>query len=63
MRKTILLFLVFACMNAAAQDGWTITTSDYKAKTYFGDALANGQLGILPWREPFSVQDVTINQH
>ena len=61
MRKTVLLFLALACLNAAAQDGWTITTSDFKAETYYGDALANGQLGILPWREPFSVRDVTIN--
>ena len=61
MRKIALLFLALACLNAAAQDGWTITTSDYKAETYYGDALANGQLGILPWREPFSVRDVTIN--
>lgn len=38
MRKTVLLFLALACLNAAAQDGWTITTSDFKAETYYGDA-------------------------
>lgn len=61
MKTLILLLWAFTSFHAAPGDGWTLTTTDYNAPTYFGDAVANGQLGLLPWKEPFSVKDVTIN--
>lgn len=47
--------------NAAAPDGsWRIRTESY-AEPYHGVTLANGGIGIVPWREPFSVRRVMLN--
>lgn len=40
--------------------GWTITAADYNAP-YVGAPMANGGIGLLPWREPFSVRHVVLN--
>lgn len=40
--------------------GWTITARDYDAP-YVGAPMANGRIGLLPWREPFSVRHVVLN--
>lgn len=51
-----------ALTSAAAPDSqWTISTSDYDAPEYYGVAVANGGIGFIPWREPFSIKDVTLN--
>lgn len=39
---------------------WQIATHTYAAP-YHGVTLANGGIGILPWREPFSVRRVMLN--
>ena len=36
-------------------DGWVVEADDYEA-AYTGVPVANGILGILPWKEPFSVR-------
>lgn len=45
----------------AAEDGWKITATDFAAEEYFGATLANGQLGIRPGKEPFSISAVLLN--
>lgn len=61
------LFIVFFCLismlavRANEQEGlWKIQTTDYQG-TYYGTAVANGGIGILPWKEPFSVRHVMLN--
>lgn len=39
---------------------WKIQAVDYQG-TYYGAAVANGGIGILPWKEPFSVRHVMLN--
>ena len=39
---------------------WQIAAHTY-AEPYHGVTLANGGIGILPWREPFSVRRVMLN--
>ena len=50
------LFIVFFCLVSAltikanGQDNlWKIQATDYYG-TYFGAAVANGGIGILPWK-------------
>lgn len=64
MRK---LFIIFFCLaslltaRANEQESlWKIQTTDYQG-TYYGTAVANGGIGILPWKEPFSVRHVMLN--
>lgn len=47
-------------VKTSAGDGWTLETSDYNGE-YTGAPVANGVIGILPWREPFSVRHVMLN--
>lgn len=56
--KRIVVF--FSCMlfilsvKAAEYDpAWTIRTTDYNTDRYFGVAVANGGIGILPSKDPF----------
>ena len=61
MRNTFLTILLCACMSLAAQNnGWKLTATDTGA-TYVGAPVANGGIGILPWKEPFSVRHVVLN--
>lgn len=45
----------------ACYDSWSITAIDQNSTEYYGIAMANGHLGILPGREPFSIQEVVQN--
>lgn len=57
----ILLCLVVNIIPVMADTaGWNITTTDKESK-YYGVIVANGRIGILPYREPFSVRDVYLN--
>lgn len=63
MRKYVLLliWLISSQTNLHAQDSlWNIHTSDYHG-TYYGAAVGNGGIGILPWKEPFAVRQVVLN--
>lgn len=63
-----LCFCLFLCCcvqtPVRARDGestlWQLHTSDLHSP-YVGAPMANGRIGILPWREPFSVQHVILN--
>lgn len=61
------LLIVFYCLVSAltikanGQDRlWKIQTTDYHG-TYYGATVANGGIGILPWKEPFSIRHVMLN--
>ena len=41
-------------------NGWVVEADDYEA-AYTGVPVANGILGILPWKEPFSVRHIMLN--
>ncbi len=62
-RFGITLFLVlFLAVNSFAQSKkslWTIDAT--KTDNYVGAPIANGKIGILPWKEPFSVRHVMLN--
>lgn len=52
--------LLWGASLPAAADGWTLEADDYTAD-YTGASTANGMLGILPWKEPFSIRHVVLN--
>ena len=52
--------LLWGASLPAAADGWTLRADDYAAD-YTGASTANGMLGILPWKEPFSIRHVVLN--
>lgn len=67
MKKMILsLFLLFSlCVQTFGAENadshlWQLHTSDINAD-YVGAPMANGRIGILPWKEPFSVRHVILN--
>ena len=63
MKKTLLLLFLFSRFVLTFADnktGWEISTSE-KGGDYYGAVVANGRIGILPWREPFAVRDVFLN--
>lgn len=67
MKRIMLTLLCSAAIVAAAgantqpsADGWILSADDYEAE-YTGAPVANGTLGLLPGREPFSVQHVVLN--
>lgn len=41
-------------------DGWKLHCHDFDA-AYTGAPVANGTIGILPWKEPFSVKHLILN--
>ena len=41
-------------------DGWKLHCHDFNA-AYTGAPVANGTIGILPWKEPFSVKHLILN--
>ena len=47
----------FTAMRAVTseKDLWQLHTSDIHAD-YVGVPMANGGIGLLPWKEPFSIQ-------
>lgn len=52
--------LLWVASLPAAADGWKLEADDYTAD-YTGASTANGMLGILPWKEPFSIRHVVLN--
>ena len=62
IQSLILTAALLAGCSGGAGDGWTVSTADYVAADYYGIAMANGSLGILPGKEPFSVQEVVQNR-
>lgn len=61
MKKVFLALLSFVSVFVYGNnDLWQLRTTDAKA-TYVGAPVANGRIGILPWREPFSVRHVILN--
>jgi len=66
MKKTIVLFLmiffftVYTTQAANEEKGWLISTNDIHAD-YTGVPVANGTIGILPWKEPFSIRHLILN--
>lgn len=61
LHRLLFALLLFATLPATADNGeWVLHTTDYTGD-YTGAAMANGTLGILPWREPFSVRHVILN--
>ncbi len=65
MKKSVLLliFVLFSFSLSAVErndEGWRIIADDYSAD-YTGVPVASGRLGILPWKEPFSVRHLMMN--
>lgn len=61
MRNVILGLLFGSCTMLSAQDkGWKLAATE-PDETYVGAPVANGGIGILPWKEPFSVKHVILN--
>ena len=56
----LILLTAGASLSYALDKGWVIeaTSGDYD---YVGAPVANGGIGILPWREPFSIRHVVLN--
>ena len=64
--KYKLLIIVFLCINSLqylsaqeSQQGWIIEAKN--TQNYTGAPIANGTIGILPWKEPFSIRHVILN--
>lgn len=61
----VLLLSLFVCTAAYAEmpaDGWSITVAGEDCRdSYSGVSVANGTLGLLPWKEPFSVRHLMLN--
>lgn len=64
--KLKLLIIVFLCIafphNVFPQDNennWVLEATN--TKDYTGAPIANGTIGILPWKEPFSIRHVILN--
>lgn len=45
-----------------SDDGWRITVCEEDCRdSYSGVSVANGTLGLLPWKEPFSIRHLMLN--
>lgn len=65
MKKALTLILLVVCTTAMKaqkeyDSTWVLQANDYNAE-YVGAPMANGTIGLLPWREPLSVRQVTLN--
>ena len=47
-------------MHCVAQDAWTLTASHPTATPYFGETVANGQLGLVSSAQPLKNADVVL---
>lgn len=58
----LLAFLFIQLIEGKETDSnlWQLQASDINA-SYVGAPMANGGIGILPWKEPFSVRHVILN--
>lgn len=66
MKKHLVIILAGAMSLSASafrtpEAGWTIEAEDYNIPSYTGVPVASGTIGILPWKEPFSVRHVMLN--
>jgi len=59
---TAILTLLPSILLASGRSdkGWTLSTSDADGK-YYGVPVANGCIGLMPGRDPFSVKGVILN--
>lgn len=59
---TLLLLFCLAAFHVRAADekDWAIVCDNYQSD-YTGASVANGTIGILPWKEPFSVRHLILN--
>ena len=48
------------CASTRDDRGWTLSTSDADGR-YYGVPVANGCMGLMPGRDPFSVKGVILN--
>ena len=56
----VMIFLFVLAIKAQNKKSlWTIDAT--KTENYVGAPIANGKIGILPWKEPFSVRHVMLN--
>ncbi len=60
--RCIVIFLSALLYSAAvyADDGWVLK-AEGECRDYTGAAAANGTMGILHWKEPFSVRQIVLN--
>lgn len=56
----LLVFFFVQIVKGEDADLWQLHASDINAP-YVGAPMANGGIGILPWKEPFSVRQVILN--
>ncbi|QMU64296.1 MAG: glycoside hydrolase family 65 protein [Flavobacteriaceae bacterium] len=60
MKKTVIFFSVFICLQLNAQhDEWNIATKT--PENYTGVVVANGRIGILPSKNPFEIEQIILN--
>ena len=55
----MICLFVLAAIAQSKKSLWTIDTMN--TENYVGAPIANGKIGILPWKEPFSVRHVMLN--
>lgn len=51
---------IFPASIFAKDNGWQLHAGDINSE-YVGAPVANGRIGILPWKEPFSIRHVVLN--
>lgn len=58
----ILILFLSGSVTKAGDDvnSWILTADDYNAD-YTGAPVANGTIGVLPWKEPFSIRHIILN--
>lgn len=57
----LILFLSGAVTKAENNNNsWVLTANDVHAD-YTGAPVANGTIGVLPWKEPFSIRHIILN--
>ena len=56
----LLVFFFVQIVKGEDDTLWQLHASDINAP-YVGAPMANGGIGILPWKEPFSVRQVILN--
>lgn len=58
---TVVLIFMFVLANAESKKSlWMIDATN--TENYVGAPIANGKIGILPWKGPFSVRHVMLNR-
>ena len=55
----MICLFVLAAIAQSKKSLWTIDATN--TENYVGAPIANGKIGILPWKEPFSVRHVMLN--